>query len=51
MIPNLLAAQDSLAKRPERQKQILLLHDGVPDNFENSKEILSSAAFRGLYAM
>jgi hypothetical protein len=51
MIPTLLAAQESLAKRPEPLKQMLLVHDGVPDGFEITRELLSSAPFMGLYAM
>jgi hypothetical protein len=51
MIPTLLAAQQSLAKRPEPLKQMLLLHDGTPDNFDCTRELLTSAAFRDLYAM
>jgi hypothetical protein len=51
MIPTLLAAQESLAKRPEPLKQMLLIHDGVPDGFEITKELLSSKEFIGLYAM
>jgi hypothetical protein len=51
MIPTFLAAQESLAKRPEPLKQILLIHDGVPDGFDVTKELLSTAPFKGLYAM
>ena|GEM_PF-1746767 len=51
MVPTLLAAQESLAKRLEPLKQMLIIHDGVPDGFEVTKELLRSAPFRGLYAM
>jgi hypothetical protein len=51
MIPTLLAAQESLAKRPEPLKQILLIHDGVPDGFDYTKELLSSAEFRDIFAL
>ena len=51
MISTLLSAQESLAKRPEPLRQMLLIHDGVPDGFDCTKELLSSAPFRGLYAM
>jgi hypothetical protein len=51
MVPTLMAAQSSLVKRPEHLKQILLIHDGIPDGFEMTRELLSSAAFKGLYAM
>jgi hypothetical protein len=51
MIPTLLAAQQSLSKRPEPLKQMLLIHDGVPDSFDTTRELLSSAPFKSLYAM
>jgi hypothetical protein len=51
MIPTLLAAQQSIAKRPEHLKQMLLIHDGVPDGFDMTKELLSTTSFKGLYAM
>jgi len=51
MIPTLLAAQESLEKRPEPLKQMLLIHDGVPDGFEITRDLLSSAGFRDLYGI
>jgi len=51
VIPTLVSAQESLDSRTEPLKQMLMITDGIPDNFETAKELLSSAPFRGLYAM
>ncbi len=51
VIPTLVSAQESLNSRPEALKQMLMITDGVPDSFDLTKELLSSAAFRDLFAM